>query len=97
MMNLRIPLLCILLSGVLAAPAVAEDQAPQSTASEVKEGVKEGARTVGHATRDATRAVGHATRDTAKAIGHGTRDAARETKSAVKKAWNDVVGKSSDQ
>ncbi|MGE5478620.1 MAG: hypothetical protein ACM3Q1_18355 [Bacteroidales bacterium] len=96
-MNTRLLFSVVLLSVSLAAPAGAEEQSSSpSTASEVKETVKEGGRTVGHATREMTRTIGHGTRDAAKAIGHGTRDAARETKSAVKKAWSDVVGKSSE-
>lgn len=90
---------------VLGTAEAAADQAP-SPAVEAKQAVKDGARTIGHATRDTTRAIGHGTRDTAKAIGHGTRDAAKAIGHASKdavtgvgkaasSAWNELTGRRS--
>lgn len=76
----------------LGTAVAAEDQS-SSPVTEAKQTLKEGGRTIGHATRDATRAIGHGTRDAAKAIGHASKDAATGVAKAASNSWNKLTGR----
>jgi len=78
-----------LMSGAALAQDMSQHDTPAATSEapehheSVKQGVKDSAHAVGHATHHAARAVGHAARKTTRAVGHATRHAAHKVKHAV--------------